>query len=121
MLCNIQSALAFLQNPSSSPNTKHIDISYHLVREKVAEKQLLPEHDPTGEIAAYALTKPLPVPAYTECHAAMGLSNYNLHRSTPAGVCCDGGERNCFVHPAPRPRHPLSPNVGGRRRRHRRG
>jgi len=91
MLCDDQSALAVMHNPLSSTMTKHIDIAYHFAREKVAEKQLLPEHVPIGETAADALTKPLPMPAYTACRAAMGLSNYILHRSTPAGECCAVG------------------------------
>jgi len=78
MRCDNQSALAIMHNPVSSPKTKHIDIAYHFVREKVADKQLLPEHVPTGEMAADILTKPLPVPAYTTCRTAMELVAYTL-------------------------------------------
>jgi len=78
MRCDNQSALAIMHNPFSSPKTKHIDIAYHFVREKVADKQLLPEPVPTGEMAADILTKPLTVPAYTTCRTAMGHTAYTL-------------------------------------------
>jgi len=78
MRCDNQSALAVMHNPVFSPKAKQINISYHFVREKVADEQLLPEHVPTGEMAADILTKPLPVPAYTTCRTAMGLVAYTL-------------------------------------------
>jgi len=78
MRCDNQSALAVMHNPVFSPKAKHINISYHFVREKVADEQLLPEHVPTGEMAADILTKPLPVPAYTTCRTTMGRVAYTL-------------------------------------------
>jgi len=38
MRCDNQSALAVMHSPVSSQKTKHIDIAYHFVREKVADK-----------------------------------------------------------------------------------
>ena len=73
MKCDNQGALALMQNAVSSPRTKHIDISHHFIREKVAEKQIIMKHVPTGKMAADALTKPLAVPAFTTGIAAMGL------------------------------------------------
>jgi len=78
MRCDDQSALVIMHDPVSSPKTKHIDIAYHFVREKVADKQLLLEHVPTKKMAADILTKPLPVPAYTTCRTAMRLVAYTL-------------------------------------------
>ena len=78
MRCDNQSALAIMHHPVFSPKTKHIDIAYDFLREKVADKQLLPEHVPTREMTADILPKPLPVPAYTTCRTAMGLVAYTL-------------------------------------------
>ena len=38
MRCDNQSALAVMHNPVFAPKAKHINISYHFVREKVADK-----------------------------------------------------------------------------------
>ena len=78
MLYENQSTFSVIQNPVFLPKKQNIVIAYHFVREKVADKQLLPEHVPTGEMAADILTKPLPVPAYTTCRTAMGLVAYTL-------------------------------------------
>ena len=73
MKCDNQGALALMHNAVSSPRTEHIDISHHFIREKVAEKQIIMEHVPTGKMTADALTKPLAVPAFTTGIKAMGI------------------------------------------------
>lgn len=73
MKCDNQGALELMHNTVSSPRTKHIDISHDFIREKMAEKQIIMKHVPTGKMAEDALTKPLAVPAFTKGIAAMGL------------------------------------------------
>jgi len=73
-----QSALALMRNDTSSQRTKHIDVAFHFVREKVADKVLVPTYIPTGEMVADMLTKALPIAAFTACREAAGLSDLTL-------------------------------------------
>jgi len=73
-----QSALALMRNNTSSQRTKHIDVAFHFVREKVADKVLVPTYIPTGEMVADMLTKALPIAAFTACREAAGLSDLTL-------------------------------------------
>lgn len=71
--CDSTSALAMMQNAATSTRTKHVDVAHHFVREKVAEKVLMVEHVSTQDMVADILTKPLPVPAFENCRAGLGL------------------------------------------------
>jgi len=73
-----QSALALMRNDTSSQRTKHIDVAFHWVREKVVDKVLVPTYIPTGEMVADMLTKALPIAAFTACREAAGLSDLTL-------------------------------------------
>ena len=68
-----QGAICLSQNPKDHPRTKHIDIKYHYVREKVAEKQLTIQHCATGDMLADTLTKGLSKPAFEKFCDAMGV------------------------------------------------
>jgi hypothetical protein len=68
-----QGAIALSQNPKDHSRTKHIDIKYHYIREKVAEKQLEIQYCATGEMTADTLTKSLPKPAFEKFRARMGV------------------------------------------------
>jgi len=89
MRCGNQGALALMHNADSSPCTKHIDTTHHFIREKVAEKQILMAHVPTGKMTEDALSKLLAVPAFTTGVAAMGL--YLTLQTAHAGECWDAG------------------------------
>ena len=54
-----QSALAIACG-ANSPRTKHIDVSYHFVRECILEKKIILKYIPTNMMLADVLTKPLP-------------------------------------------------------------
>jgi len=73
-----QSALALMRNNTSSQRTKHIDVAFHFVREKVADKVLVPTYIPTVKMVADMLTKALPIAAFTACREAAGLSDLTL-------------------------------------------
>lgn len=49
-----------MENEFSSKRTKHIHLQYHFVLEKAAENSLFISYLPAAEMAADALTRPLP-------------------------------------------------------------
>jgi hypothetical protein len=51
------SALAFASNPIFHAQSKHIEVDYHFVREKVANKDILHQHVPTSLQLADIFTK----------------------------------------------------------------
>ena len=68
-----QGAISLSQNPKDHSRTKHIDIKYHYIRERVAAKEIAVQHCATGDMTADTLTKGLPKPAYENCRAGMGV------------------------------------------------
>ena len=52
-----QSAICIAQNPQYHSKTKHIDIKYHYVREKVSDSTVELRYCPTSEMIADVLTK----------------------------------------------------------------
>ena len=55
-----QGGIRLTKNPEFHKRTKHIDIKYHFVRNKVQENQIILEYIHSKEMIADALTKPLP-------------------------------------------------------------
>ena len=55
----IKVALRWRRNPVFHARTKHIDIKFHFLREKVGEGAIELEYKPTGEMSADGLTKAL--------------------------------------------------------------
>ena len=53
-------ALRLAQNPRTTPNSKHIDIRHHFIRERVARGEFRIVHVPSHLQHADFLTKPLP-------------------------------------------------------------
>ena len=53
-----QSALCLLQNPVNHNRSKHIDIKYHFVREKVVKELLVFHYIPTDKNVSDLMTKP---------------------------------------------------------------
>ena len=54
-----QGCIALAKNPVFHAQTKHIDIKYHFLREKVEEGVIELEYKPTDEMVADGLTKAL--------------------------------------------------------------
>jgi hypothetical protein len=64
-----QGALALVDNPENHQRTKHIDVQYHYVRHLVSTGKVSLRYCPTNEMAADALTKPLPRTKLLKCLA----------------------------------------------------
>jgi len=68
-----QSAIALANNPVHHGRTKHIDIKYHFVRNRVESQEIRVEYVPTDEMVADALTKPLSGPTFAKLVERMNL------------------------------------------------
>ena len=60
LLCDNLSATYLTANPILHARTKHVEIDFHFVRERVAAKSLVVRFIPSNEQLADCLTKPLP-------------------------------------------------------------
>ena len=60
-----QACIAFSMNPGDYKKSKHIDVRYHFVRERVASNEILLEYIDTKDQLADILTKALDGPAFT--------------------------------------------------------
>ena len=54
-------------------NTKHISIKYHMLREKVIEKEIRLEYVSTKEMIANIFTKPLPKENFEYLQGMLGI------------------------------------------------
>jgi hypothetical protein len=52
-------AMALAQNPEYHARSKHIDVQWHFVREKIQEEVVTLNYLPTDKMVADGLTKPL--------------------------------------------------------------
>ena len=75
MVINVdnQSCIALAKNPEFHARSKHIDIQYHFIREKVEEGMVHLEYCPTQKMVADILTKAIPSEKHTWCAEAMGV------------------------------------------------
>ena len=68
-----QSANELTRNPKFHYPTKHIDLSFHFVREQVACNAIEVRFCPTEEMAADILTKGLPKVRYEDLRNLIGI------------------------------------------------
>lgn len=68
-----RSAIASANAQVSHARTKHIDIHYHFVRERITSNQVTVVHCPSEDNVADALTKALPRPRFQALVARMGM------------------------------------------------
>lgn len=70
-----QSCMALAKNPEFHARSKHIDIQYHFIREKVEGGIVKLEFCPTQKMVADVLTKAIPSEKHTWCAEAMGVKS----------------------------------------------
>ena len=73
MFCDNSAAVRFSHNSKSTSGSKHIDIKYFFVREKVQESQITMEQIATENMIADPLTKGLTPKVFQEHVTNMGL------------------------------------------------
>ena len=67
-------ALALAQNPEYHARSKHIDVQWHFVREKIQQELVALEYLPTEEMVADGLTKPLGKEKFKQFVKLMGMT-----------------------------------------------
>ena len=68
-----QGAIELSKNPKHHNRVKHIDISFHFVRERVASEDIEVIYCPTDEMVADAMTKALPKEKFLKFREIMGI------------------------------------------------
>ena len=71
-----QGCIAMAKNPVNHERTKHIDIRYNFVREKVEDKTIVVKYLETGEMLADILTKGLPREQHRKLCEGIGLFSH---------------------------------------------
>ena len=61
LFCDNSAAIAFSKNTRSTSRSKHIDVKFYFVKEKVTKSLIDIEHMPTKGMLADPLTKDLPI------------------------------------------------------------
>ncbi|RVW91887.1 Retrovirus-related Pol polyprotein from transposon TNT 1-94 [Vitis vinifera] len=73
LFCDNSAAVAFSKNTRSISRSKHIDVKFYFVKEKVVKSLIDIEHMSTKSMLADPLTKGLPIIAFQEHVSQMGL------------------------------------------------
>lgn len=76
LLCDNLSAVCLSANPMFHKRTKHFDVDYHYVRERVAMKALEVKHIPATLQIADVFTKPLSHEAFAKWRSKLGVASY---------------------------------------------
>lgn len=81
LLVDNQAAIKVAQNPEDHQRSKHIDVAYHYIRDKVDQGLMVLQYVPTKEMVADFLTKPLKTLSHNRCKFYAGLKPLELsHR-----------------------------------------
>ncbi|KAM6599651.1 hypothetical protein CsatA_019260 [Cannabis sativa] len=76
LYCDNKSVVLYSNNNRSSTKSKHIDIKFLVVKERVQSGQICIEHFGTNSMIADPLTKGLPPKVFHEHTARMGVLDY---------------------------------------------
>ena len=85
LLCDNLSAVCLTENPMCHKRSKHFDVDYHYVRERVALKALEVKHIPATLQIANIFTKSLPHESFFRLRTKLGVSV----SSTPSLTGCN--------------------------------
>ena len=77
--CDNIGATYLSSNPVFHARTKHIEVDYHFVRERVAQKLLFIKFNSSKDQLADIFTKPLPLPQFEGCRRNLNLVNSSEH------------------------------------------
>jgi histone deacetylase 1/2 len=72
--CDNLGATYLSSNPVFHARTKHIEVDFHFVRERVAQKKLHIQFISSKDQVADIFTKPLPLPTFQSCRRNLNLS-----------------------------------------------
>ena len=76
-----QGSIALAKNPEFHKRTKHIDIRYHFVREKVALGEVVLEYCSTQDMLADMLTKPIAAVQFENLRDRLGIKDAAANES----------------------------------------
>ena len=77
-----QPTVALAQNPVSHSRTKHIDIKWHFIREKLKSGEIQLQFCSTDNMTAEILTKPLTREKHFKFTGLMGMKNVQVSKDT---------------------------------------
>ena len=75
MMEDNRGAIELSKNPKNHGRTKHIDVSYHFTRERIATKEITVKYVPSTENLADMMTKPLPRVLFEKFRDQLGVSS----------------------------------------------
>ena len=81
-----QGSIALAKNPEFHKRTKHIDIRYHFVREKVEDGQVLLQYCATKDMKADMMTKPIPAVQFEYLRNILGIQALSAAESSGSVV-----------------------------------
>ena len=73
LFCDNSAVVSVSRNTMSTSHSKHIDVKFFFMKEKVVESPISVEHTPTTSMLANLLTKGLPICLFQELITRMGL------------------------------------------------
>ena len=76
LFCDNKSAVLYSNNNMSSPKSKHIDIKFLVVNERIQSEQLSIEHIDTNSMIADPLTKGVPPKVFHKHTARMSVMSF---------------------------------------------
>ena len=81
-----QSAIQLVKNPVYHKRTKHIDIRYHFIREKIENGDIAVEYVPSKEQKTDIFTKALPRERFRKLCEMLNLQAWHLNHSNGGSV-----------------------------------
>ena len=81
-----QGSIALVKNPEFYKRTKHIDIRYHFVREKVEDGQVLLQYCATKDMKADMMAKPIPAVQFEYLRNIIGIQALSAAESSGSVV-----------------------------------
>lgn len=86
LYCDNQSAIRIAENPVLHARTKHVEVHYHFLREKVLKGEIEMEHMNTEKQVADVFTKELNISKFEEFRARLGIISKQKLENAEVGV-----------------------------------